>query len=270
MQIDSNHHLTGNEVIQKACPKNTQKFAAGLPDTIVIHFTAGRSAESSANYLCGNVQASAHLVIGREGEIYQLVPFDTVAWHAGVSHYGGRTGLNQYSIGIELDNAGELTKVGNEFQSWFGEKYPPTEVLYARHRNDQTPGYWQVFTPKQIQACEEVCKLLIDTYAIKTIVGHEEIAPDRKRDPGPAFPLDKLRNELLGQNRANDTDPPARDAVVTGTKLNIREGAGANFPTIAPPIPEGKVVKVLEEKNGWAKVETTITGWVSKTYLKFE
>ncbi|PKP30612.1 MAG: N-acetylmuramoyl-L-alanine amidase [Bacteroidetes bacterium HGW-Bacteroidetes-16] len=270
MQIDPKHHLTGNEVIQKACPKNTQKFEAGLPDTIVIHFTAGRSAESSANYLSSDVKASAHLVIGRAGEIYQLVAFDTIAWHAGESQYGGRTGLNKYSIGIELDNAGELKRVGTEYQAWFGARYQPTDVLYARHRNETTRSYWQTYTQEQIDVCEQVCQLLIEKYGIKTIVGHEEIAPTRKRDPGPAFPLDKFRQNLLSQNRTDEPDETGKEAVVTGNQLNIRAGAGVDFPTIAPPLAIGIPVKVLEEKEGWVKVETKITGWVSKAFLKFE
>ncbi len=122
-----------------SCPKNTEKFTAGLPDTVVIHYTAGRDAESSAKFLCSEVKASAHLVIGRDGKIIQLVPFNTISWHAGVSAYGARQGLNKYSIGIELDNAGILQKTGNEYKAWFGRSYPENEVMYATHRNENNP-----------------------------------------------------------------------------------------------------------------------------------
>ena len=72
---------------------------------IVVHYTAGTSARTAAEFLAKEeVKASAHLVIGRQGELFQLVPFDTEAWHAGRSCYGGRANLNRYSIGIELDN----------------------------------------------------------------------------------------------------------------------------------------------------------------------
>ena len=117
MKINDKHQLEDGNITQLSCPKNKQKFGAKLPDTVVIHYTAGRSAKSSADYLCRNdIKASAHLVIGREGEIFQLVPFDTVSWHAGKSEFGGRTSLNKYSIGIELDNAGPLDKVGTEYR----------------------------------------------------------------------------------------------------------------------------------------------------------
>ena len=63
---------------------------------IVLHYTAGTSAESSALFLTRpDVSASAHLVIGRDGEVFQLVPFNIEAWHAGKSWYAGRGGLNR-------------------------------------------------------------------------------------------------------------------------------------------------------------------------------
>ena len=112
MKINNNQQLEdGENISHMKCPKNKQKFREEFPDTIIIHYTAGRDAESSAKYLCkDNVKASAHLVIGRDGKIIQLVPFDTITWHAGTSEYGSKKGLNKYSIGIELDNAGILKK----------------------------------------------------------------------------------------------------------------------------------------------------------------
>lgn len=91
---------------------------------IVLHYTAGTSAESSALFLTRpEVSASAHVVIGREGEVFQLVPFNIEAWHAGKSWYAGRGGLNRYSIGIELDNLGELRFAGNLFIAECGRWY---------------------------------------------------------------------------------------------------------------------------------------------------
>jgi hypothetical protein len=82
--------------------KNNVKFKAP-PDTVILHYTAGSSAASSAAWLTDlTVKASAHVVIGKDGEIYQLVPFDTIAWHAGTSAYGGRTAFNNFSIGIVI------------------------------------------------------------------------------------------------------------------------------------------------------------------------
>jgi N-acetylmuramoyl-L-alanine amidase len=272
MEIN-NYLLEGDNIIHLDCHKDHTKFADGLPDTIVIHYTEGSSAESSANYLCyDNVRSSAHIVIGRNGEIYQLVPFNIKAMHAGVSHYAGRSSLNRYSIGIELDNAGEMTKVGSEFISKFGRKYQPNDVIASPHRNDpsQRIRYWHVFTEKQLQKCREVCILLMDLFDINTIVGHDEIAPERKTDPGPAFPMEKFRYELLEQNRSDKLDIIDKEGEVIADLLNIRENAGVNFEKVAKPLKRGKEVKVIEEYNGWYKVQTTIEGWVSKGYIKLK
>ncbi len=264
MEINNDHRIEGDNITQMDCPKNKEKFASVNLDTIVIHYTAGRSATSSANFLIGPVRASAHMVIGREGEIYQLVPFYTISWHAGISSYGNRDSLNRYSIGIELDNAGELTRVGSEYQAWFGKKYQANDVVHAIHRNESSAKYWHTYTDHQIEKCRQVCELLINKYNLTTILGHEEISPGRKQDPGPAFPLDKFRDNLLSQNRTDELDLINKEGLVVANLLNIRDDAGVNFKKVARPLPKGTKVKVLEERNGWLKVETSIEGWVSK------
>ena len=110
-----NHRLMGGGVVHLVSAKNTRRLEG--PDMIVLHYTAGTSAESSALFLTRpDVSASAHVVIGREGEVFQLVPFNIEAWHAGKSWYAGRGGLNRYSIGIELDNLGKLRFSGGWFR----------------------------------------------------------------------------------------------------------------------------------------------------------
>lgn len=94
------------------------------PEYLVIHYTAAGSLEGSVSWLVQkDAKASAHVVIGRDGRIVQLVPFDRVASHVGVSQWEGRNGLNQWSIGIELDNAGKLTRQSEGWRSWFGRRY---------------------------------------------------------------------------------------------------------------------------------------------------
>ncbi|MFZ6011276.1 MAG: N-acetylmuramoyl-L-alanine amidase [Bacteroidota bacterium] len=254
--------------------KNTAKFEdidnAKMPDTIVIHYTAGRDAETSAKYLADpKVEASAHLVIGRDGTIFQLASFKHITWHAGVSHYQDRKGLNKYSIGIELDNAGPLIKTGNVYKSWFGGTYSEDQVVFATHRNENQPRYWHTYTEVQISVCEEICRALIEKYGITKILGHEEISVGRKTDPGPAFQLDRFREHLLSHNRKTDDEKSVsfKEGMVITDKLNIRADAGANFPLVAMPLKEGHDVEVLEEANGWYKVETKITGWVNKAYI---
>jgi len=251
--------------------KNATPFGTP-PDTIIIHYTAGSSALSSANWLQrGDVKASAHVVIGKEGEIYQIVPFTNIAWHAGESSYGGRRDFNKFSIGIELDNPGFLTRTGNEYVAAFGTKYPANQVIEAVHRNEKSPRFWHIYTEAQLAACEELCQALIATYtSLNQILGHEEISPGRKQDPGPAFPLEKFRNRLLHNDRESDLDEIA-PAFTVGTvivdKLNIREGAGADFQKVAMPLPLNKKVTVLGERNGWYRVRVDVEGWVSKAFV---
>ena len=254
-------------------PNVSGKFGDGLPDTLVIHFTAGSSAEGSAKHLCKPAaKASAHLVVGRDGKVYQLAPFNRVAWHAGRSTWNDRNGLNQYSIGIEIDNAGRLTDNGNGFyQTWFGKNLPVSEVFHGTHRNQSEAGYWHAYAEPQIARVFELCELLIEHYGITEIVGHEEIAPGRKVDPGPAFPLDKLRDQLLGDTRDQDApapEPVLEEAIINASQLNIRKGPSTSFQTVAEPLEQGARVRALNSEDGWVEVEYCIRGWVSGQYLK--
>lgn len=111
-----------------------------------------------------DVRVSAHLLIERSGEIVQFVAFDQRAWHAGLSCFEGRDNCNDFSIGIELEGADEV---------------PYSDAQYAK-------------------LCH-VLKLLMAEYPdieSQRIVGHSDIAPGRKTDPGPAFDWPRLRAML--------------------------------------------------------------------------
>lgn len=163
-------------------------------DTIVLHGTGGASAVSSALYLSRpDTGVSAHVVVGRDGEIFQLLPFDVKAWHAGKSYHAGRVNLNDCSIGIELDNAGELQRVGDRFYSCFGREYSPNQVYTIEIEG--RARYWHLFTEGQFKILKEVCKLLQKRYKIKYLVRHSDIT-SRKVDPGPAFPFEELKKSL--------------------------------------------------------------------------
>ncbi|GAB4326900.1 MAG: hypothetical protein Kow0037_00110 [Calditrichia bacterium] len=266
-----NHRLEGEGIAYQPSPNRGGELR---PDAIVIHYTAGRDVQSAVATLCNpDVRASAHLVIGRVGEIYQLVPFNRVAWHAGKSSFGGREGYNGYSIGIELDNAGLLTRNGTRYYSWFGREYPESEVFYGVHRNQQVARYWHRYTERQIELTETLCRLLMAKYPIREILGHEEISPHRKIDPGPAFPLDKLRYRLLMADRSGEEGDelilPAPGRVNT-SRLNIREEPSLHSEKIARPLPEDQPVTVLEKKGEWYRVSTVIEGWVAAKYIEID
>jgi len=166
---------------------------------LVLHYSGGQSAEQTVAWLARRKSlASAHLVIGRGGEITQLVPFDVVAWHAGPSVWKGKTRLSEYSLGIELDNPGMLKPQAGKWFSGFKRAYPETAFIKAQHKFGARVYGWPTFTPEQLHAAAEVSAHLVRTYSLSEIVGHDDIAPKRKWDPGPAFPMEQFRSDVLG------------------------------------------------------------------------
>jgi N-acetylmuramoyl-L-alanine amidase len=243
------------------------------PDTIIIHYTAGISGESSANWLANPTsKVSAHIVIDRSGKIYQIIPFNNLAWHAGESSFGGRKNFNGLSIGIELDNAGYLQRAGSEYVSEYGRKYSPNDVIEAKHRNENFNRFWHTYTEAQVLACQDLCMALIGTYpTITQILGHDEISPGRKQDPGPAFQMDRFRNRILVNDRESEVDEIDHQGAageVLADKLNIREGPGTNFLKVALPLPKKKPLKIMGERNGWYHVKVEVEGWVSKALVE--
>lgn len=200
-KINNKNLIEGVEYVPS--PNRGNEFVGLYPDNIIIHFTSGSSGESSLSWLTNpQSNASAHVLIYRDGTIKQMVPFNIQAWHAGRSHWKGKHGLNRYTLGIEIDNAGPLTKVGDHYESWFKKQYSEDEVYTVRDSSEREYKYWHDYTEKQIDVVFNLCVDLVYKYqTIKNILGHEEISPGRKVDPGPAFPLDKLREWIINKRQ---------------------------------------------------------------------
>jgi len=168
------------------------------PDMLIIHFTAGANEAGAIAWMTNPAsQVSSHLLIGKEGAITQLVPFNRIAYHAGTSAWKGRTALNRYAIGIELDNPGQLKRVNNQWVSSFKKVYPDEDSLVAKHKYGAITYGWPKYPAVQIESATELATLLVRTYKMTEIVGHDDVAPRRKWDPGPAFPLDDFRTEVM-------------------------------------------------------------------------
>ena len=138
---------------------------------VIIHYTGMQSEIESIKRLKSNkYKVSCHYLINRGGKIIQMVKDKKIAWHAGKSKWKKLVNLNNYSIGIELVNK------GHEF------------------------GY-QNFSAKQINSLILLCKFLKKKYQIKkeNFLGHSDIAPLRKIDPGEKFPWKRLSNNNLGR-----------------------------------------------------------------------
>jgi N-acetylmuramoyl-L-alanine amidase len=247
--------------------------SAGIqPEYLVLHYTAGRNAAESIDWLTNPLsQASAHLLVGRDGEIVQLVPFNKKAWHAGVSLWEDRVGLNAYSLGIEIDNAGALQRAGDRWRAWFGDLYEASEVLEAIHKNEKEIRGWHLYTVAQLEAVLQVSLFLVREFGLRDVLGHEDIAPSRKTDPGPAFPMASIRARCMG--RASEVAV----SYETTTSLNIRSGPGTQYSTLpGSPLPEGTVVRILRQEGIWFQVDVLdkinevmdMEGWVHSRYLR--
>lgn len=190
-----NHRLKEAQFV----PSPNVGSALKKPSLITGHYTAGRSAAKSAQWLCSKAaKASCHLILGRAGELYQLVSFDRVAWHAGPSKHGKLTGINNHSFGLELDNYGRLTRVNGKWRALaLGVDVSDADVLVDEHGRG-----WHMYTPVQLALFETICRELIEAYpTVSDLVGHEEICVPkfRKLDPGPALDLEHFRSRLFGR-----------------------------------------------------------------------
>jgi N-acetylmuramoyl-L-alanine amidase len=242
---------------------------------LVMHFTYGASALSSAKWFQSqdNPGSSAHLVIDRDGSVIQCVRFDKVAWHAGKSTWRGISGLNQHAIGIELANWGPLHQAGSEWKSHTGVTVAHPHM--ARHKNgnphgEKGPIGWEPYPPVQFETAVEVARLLVKSHGVEEIVGHDDISPDRKCDPGPAFDMARFRSLVFG-GRADDGGTSLRVDVAEG--LNLRTGPGTTFP-VARLLPAGTLVEPIERDGRWlgvsvlnAQGQPSQTGWVHEHYL---
>ncbi len=126
---------------------------------------------SALNRLCDiKAKVSAHYFIKKNGSVLNLVPPLYEAWHAGKSSWRSLKSLNKYSLGIEIQNSGHNNKYEN-------------------------------FSQKQITSTKKLLKYLIKKYKInlKNVLGHSDVAPDRKKDPGEKFPWKELAKSKLSK-----------------------------------------------------------------------
>lgn len=236
------------------------------PTLLVMHYTAsGRGAAADQKFFgTSAAKASAHIIVGDDGTVYQSVPFNVKAWHAGVSTWRGRANCNDYSIGIEVDNWGILQKrADGKVYSWTGVVIPDNEVLHAKNKRG-VDGYWQVYPEAQLRALDAIVEAILEAYpSIKEVVGHEDIAPVRKTDPGPAFPLQRYANMVGGR-----TDQTMVSRTVIASSLNARGGPGTNFAVVAS-LPKGTKVDVVYDAGDWSQIRISNgeLAWVYDQYL---
>tara|TARA_B100001123_G_scaffold368506_1_gene429563 strand:+ start:1202 stop:1933 length:732 start_codon:yes stop_codon:yes gene_type:complete len=162
--------MTLKTTIKYSINFNPCKRAKENINFLVFHYTGMRSEKAAVDKLT-NIQSevASHYLITKNGKIINLVPDLYIAWHAGVSSWKNYKSLNNNSIGVEITNPGHQ----------FGYKK---------------------FTKKQIDSLINLSNFLIKKYKIskKNILGHSDIAPKRKKDPGEKFPWEYLARKNIG------------------------------------------------------------------------
>jgi N-acetylmuramoyl-L-alanine amidase len=152
-------------------PNHDERKDGRAPDMILLHYTGMQSGEAALRRLCtAESKVSAHYVVFEDGRIVQCVPEAWRAWHAGVSCWAGETDINSSSIGIEIVNP------GHEF------------------------GY-RDFPLRQIAAVISLCRSILTRrgpISADRVLGHSDVAPARKQDPGERFPWQLLSESGIG------------------------------------------------------------------------
>jgi N-acetylmuramoyl-L-alanine amidase len=151
-------------------PNHGERVGGRKPDMILLHYTGMGSADGALDWLCREEsQVSSHYFVHEDGRVLQLVPEERRAWHAGKGTWQKEGDINSMSIGIEIANAGH-------------------------------PGGLPDFPDAQIKAVIELCRDCGDRWAIapERVLGHSDVAPIRKVDPGERFPWGKLHAAGIG------------------------------------------------------------------------
>ena len=160
MMLKNGLNLIRNYSINFDTPERNNKDI----NFVIIHYTGMKSEIAAIKRLCNSKsKVSSHYFIKKNGEILNLIPDNYIAWHAGKSRWKKKIFLNKNSIGIEIQNPGHSFDYPN-------------------------------FSEKQIVALKKLLRFLMKKYKVlkKNVLGHSDIAPDRKKDPGEKFPWHRL------------------------------------------------------------------------------
>lgn len=167
-------------MIERPSPNFGDRRDDARPSLIVLHYTAMASARSACDWLCNpEAEVSAHYLISRTGEVIRLVAEDKRAWHAGAGRWGAITDVNSHSIGVELDNDGSSP-----------------------------------FSAPLMEALEALLPGVMGRWGIRPagVIGHSDMAPGRKIDPGGRFDWRRLAQRGLAAWAQADKGPVADEA----------------------------------------------------------
>lgn len=158
------------QIMERLSPNHGERLGSGMVDMLILHYTGMESAEAALDRLCDpEAQVSAHYLVDEDGTVTRMVPEDRRAWHAGVACWRRCDDVNSASIGIEIVNP------GHEF------------------------GY-RPFPEVQMAAVAALCRDVLGRHPIsaRQVLGHSDVAPGRKQDPGELFDWRALAEQGVG------------------------------------------------------------------------
>jgi N-acetylmuramoyl-L-alanine amidase len=153
----------GMEAVERSSPNFGPRRGGARPELIVLHYTAMPCAAALARLTDAAAEVSAHWLVAEDGRVFWLVDEAERAWHAGAGSWGGRGDVNSRSIGIELVNSGPLDGF---------PPYPEPQMAALEALLDGVMGRWGI--------------------PAAGVIGHSDMAPGRKADPGPKFDWRRL------------------------------------------------------------------------------
>ncbi len=265
------HWLVPENNSEKIVKKETANIGHNIdPDYLVVHYTAGDTAENAVNWFLNtknNPQnIAAHIVLDVDGTITQLVPFNRRANHAGYSNWDGLIGFNIHSIGIEVVNPGYVEKMSDgtyrrevgrdpKTKKIIYKNYPAStsaKIIKAKHKHKfwdaAANQHWFKFPQIQLDALYKMSKTIINHYQLIRAVGHDDISPARKPDPGPAFPWDNFK---LNVNGVVDSIGKIFNVNTDGSNFRAQPSSSAAKIKI---LNTGYEVGLIETNGLWCKV----------------
>ena len=177
----------------------------------VVHYTAGRSLGGNADAIntikYGRSQGHAYFTISDTGAVFQAHPLDQWGFHAGPSSWPGLgNGVTDNLVGIEVCCSGRLTKLDGDFyKSWYGLPLESHLVRYSANKDNIVEGYYHKYTEAQEHALIELLLWLKsnnpEVFSFDYVLGHDEVSPRRKMDPGASLSMTMPEFRELLKNR---------------------------------------------------------------------
>ncbi len=229
------------------------------PKIIVIH---NSPTKEFRNNTFSYSRPSVHIKIDKNGLVSQLIPFNQPGRHVGSAYWEGENNLDKNTIAIELENSGRLSVKVNQYYDSEGNAVNANDVFTGVHQNEDHPSFWEKYTERQVKKAEQLCRLLLMSYQVKYILGHEEISPGSNVDPGPAFPLDRFRKMILADKLVDMEPAFSFNGGFSHYAYLLEDTFLRNVSN------RGKIVNIKPKSGGWYKINIDQSGHIKEEWIR--